>query len=146
LKHEPENAVIEQRIKARSKGEIIDFILRCRDKLDKCTRVISSPFSSDSRLSYYKKKYQRVLNRCHVAGNVLIEKIGDEPTANTIIYLSIRHPEIFEEFIKDKYFKPAWAPVLHAMIEKSYLSKEDVSIMNMLQMMKKYVLYISAGE
>lgn len=58
----------------------------------------------------------------------------------------MRHPVVFDEFIKDRYYAQAWEPVIRSMKEKDYLSVEDRYIVNALEMMKKYILYISANE
>lgn len=146
MPNEPTDSVIEKRINVRSKGEIIDYILRCRDSLDKSTAIISSPFCEEWKLRYYTKKYKKTLNRCRIAGNVLIEKIGNLPSEKAIIYIAMRHPVVFDEFIKDRYYAQAWEPVIRSMKEKDYLSVEDRYIVNALEMMKKYILYISANE
>lgn len=146
VKDDPSNDVIAKRILSRSKGEIMDHILRCRDALDDCTKIISSAFAGESKTRYYKKKFQKVLNRCRIAGSVLIEKIGNEPSDKTVLYIIKRHPDIFDDFIQEKYFKPAWVPVVKEMKEKDYISDEDLDIMHKLGMMKKYILFISASE
>lgn len=137
---------IARRVRSRSKGEIIDYILRCRDILDKCTSIVSSPLSEEWRQRYYAKKYRKYYNRCRIAGNVLIEKFGKEPSAKTIRYVFTRHPDVFSGFVKEKYFYPAWEPVIRSMMEKDYLSKEDLYIMNVLDMPKRFILYLSLGE
>ena len=141
----PDN-VIEQRLVKRSKGDVLDHIMACREKLEKCTSAISSPYSPEWRVSYYKRKYQRVYNRCRIAGEVLANKIGDNPTANTLVYVLTRFPDIFTNFVFTRYFKRAWEPVVKGMIEKGYLSKEDHYIIKALDMARKYAVYLSTGE
>jgi hypothetical protein len=146
LKPGPVDNVIEQRLVKRSKVDVLDHIMTCREDLEKCTSIISSPYETERRVSYYKKKYQRVYNRCRVAGEVLAKKIGDNPTANTLVNVLTRFPGIFTDFVFTRYFKKAWEPVVKGMVEKGYLSKEDHYIIKALDMARKYAVYLSTGE
>lgn len=146
MKADPPDHVIEQRLSRRSKGDVLDHIMGCREKLDRCTSIIADPYAPDWRVSYYKKKYQRIYNRCRIAGEVLANKIGDKPTANTLVYVLTRFPDVFADFVFTRYFKRAWEPVVKGMVEKGYLSREDHYIIKALDMARKYARYLSTGE
>lgn len=134
-------------VQNRSRGELLDMIMTARTRAWEITVSMSQRYYTPKERERMIKRISKHVDRAMMLRDEFFIRLSRRLTPFFLSSMFSRKKELFEQFLRDRYYFDAWRSCYVNLITKKYISPEDMFIMiEVHDMPKKFVEYIASGD